>query len=84
MNLENSVILPREDFVELQEAAWAQTPATTGERVASTVQTTIICFAAAAAVTAGTWGWAKACDWKDERTLARAKEDPKYKVNPTQ
>lgn len=84
MNLENSVILPREDFVELQEAAWAQPTATLGNRVASTLQTTIICFSAAAAVTAGTWGWAKACDWKDERALARAKEDPKYKVNPIQ
>ena len=83
MNLENSVIIPRDDFVELQEAAWTAPPATIGERVGSTLQTTIICFGVAAAVTAGTWGWAKACDWKDERSLARAKEDPKYKVNPT-
>lgn len=81
MNLENSVILPREDFVELQEAAWAMPSTTPGERVASTVQTSIICFAVAAAVTAGTWGWAKACDWKDERALARAKDDPRYNYN---
>ena len=79
MNLENSVILPREDFVELQEAAWAQTPATLGERVAGTVQTSLVCFGIAAAVTAGTWGWAKALDWKDERRLARMREELKLK-----
>lgn len=79
MSLENSVILPREDFVELQTAAWAQNPPSASERVGSTIQTTFICMGVAAAVTAGTWGWAKALDWKDERRLARVRAEHEIK-----
>lgn len=75
MELSNSVILPREDFVELQTAAWSQTPASAKDRIAGTVQTTIIFGAMAAAVTAGTWGWAKAVDWREERAFQRRQRE---------
>lgn len=71
MDFSNSVIMPREDFVELQTAAWDQTPPTAKERVAQTIQTTAICMGIAAAATAGSWGWVKAMDWYDERQLKR-------------
>lgn len=70
-NLENSVILPREDFLELQQVAWDQNPPSTKERIASTAQTTAVCFVMAGAFGAGTWAWAKAVDWRDERKFKR-------------
>jgi hypothetical protein len=82
MDLSNSVIIPREDFLELQAVAWDSTPPAAKERIGSTIQTTFICMGVAAAVSAGTWGYATAMNWKDERTLRRAMLDPKYKDSP--
>ena len=79
MDFSNSVILPREDFVELQTAAWDQTPPTASERAASILHTTILVGSIAGAVTAGTWGWAKAVDWLEERRIKRMRDT----LNPT-
>lgn len=67
MNLADSVIIPREDFAELEAVAYNQDPTPLGERVASTVQTTLVLAGMAAAVTAGSWGWAKAMDWLETK-----------------
>lgn len=73
------VALPREDYIELTSAAYDQTPATVGERVGSTVQTTAMVLGLSAAVTAGTWGWAKAVDWLEERRLRRTLDEAQKK-----
>lgn len=69
MDFSNSVILPREDFIELQENAL--TPLSAGQRIAGTVQTTIIFGALTAASVAGVYGWAKIMDWLEERRFQR-------------
>ena len=71
LDFANSVIMPREDFIELQTAAWDTTPTTVGTRIASTVQTTLVCAVLAGAFTAGCWGWAKATDWLEEKNYQR-------------
>jgi hypothetical protein len=78
MDLSNSVILPRDDFAELQEAAWNQPAATLKERAGGTAQMLIICAGIAGAITAASWGWAKAMDWREEKELQRAMTHPKY------
>jgi len=71
MDLSNHVIVPREDFIELQEVAYNQPTPSLGERAASTAQTTLVFAGIAAALTAGSYGWAKAMDWREERQLRR-------------
>lgn len=56
----NSVILPREDFIELSTAAWDHHPTPVAERVATTIQTTIVCSVLALAFSGATWAWYKA------------------------
>lgn len=65
------VAMPRDDYYELQAAADNQPPMSTGQRVASTVHSTAVVIGIAAAVTAGSWGWAKAVDWLEDRRLKR-------------
>jgi hypothetical protein len=79
-DLSNSVIMPREDFIELSTVAFDNSHVpTAGERVATTVQTLTVFSGLAAAVTAATWGWAKAVDWREkkqhERELAKRQFD---------
>lgn len=78
----NSVIMPREDFIELSTAAFDNhhTPPLS-ERAASTAQTTFIFAAMAAAVTAGSWGWAKAVDWREKQAHERKMDELKVKDN---
>lgn len=76
MDLENSVILPREDFLELQAVAWNQPPATRKERAESVTQSTLIFAGIAAAWAAGTWGWVTAMEWKAKRDFERSLIDP--------
>jgi hypothetical protein len=71
MDFSNSVIMPREDFIELSEAAWHTPPASLKMKAATTVQYTLFFVAATAAVTAGSWGIAKAMNWFEEETLKR-------------
>ena len=67
---DNHVILPREDFIELQASAM-ESP-TIPDRIATSVQTTLALGALAGAWVGGAWGTAKALDWLEER---RAKRD---------
>jgi len=67
---ENHVVLPREDFIELNTAA--HTDPSVGDRIASTTQTTLVFGALAAGVTATAFGIAKATDWLEERRYKRA------------
>jgi len=71
MDLENHVILPREEFSDLRDAYWERQPIAPGERVAQSLQSTVFLATFAAAVTAGAWGWAKALDWLEERNFQR-------------
>lgn len=79
-DLNESVIMPREDFLELSEAAWNQTY-TTGERIAGVAQTTITVFGISAAVAAGTWGWAKALDWLEDRRYKRVIAERQFEID---
>lgn len=69
--LSNSVIMPREDFIELSEAAWNQPTPSAGERVAGTLQTTVVCAALAGMVAGASWGWATAAEWLEEKRFQR-------------
>jgi hypothetical protein len=71
MDLSNSVIMPREDFLELQAVSSSQTPTTTSDRLATTAQTFAFFAILAGSVTAGSWGWAKAMDWYDSKKFDR-------------
>lgn len=79
MDLSNSVILPREDFAELQETAWTQTPTSASQRVASTIQTSLVIAGLAAGASVSMWVWVKAMDWREERIAARMAANPEYK-----
>lgn len=57
MDLSNSVVMPREDFIELSTAAWDHHPTPPSERFAQTLQTSTIFMAMAAAFSVGTWVW---------------------------
>lgn len=79
MDLADSVIMPAEDFAELQLAAWSPSPKpTAGQRLGSTVQTIVVSAALSGAVAAACWGWAKAMDWREEKTFQRMQRDPKF------
>lgn len=71
MDLSNSVIMPRDDFDELTNAAYSNQHVPFKDRAASTAQTTFVFAALAGAVTAGAWGCTKAVDWLEERRLKR-------------
>lgn len=82
-----SVIIPREDFVELETAAYDNSHVpTAGERVAQTLQTGGVLGLMAACVVAGTWGWAAGVDWLEARRQRRfiAKHDLVTKPSPSQ
>lgn len=69
--LKDSVILPREDFLELQAETYRPNPTTRKDRMEATAQTFAFCAIVAAAVTAGSFGWAKAMEWRESKTFAR-------------
>ena len=73
-DLSNSVIMPQEDFLMLQEAAWNQPKVTIGDRVATDVQTLVFCTILGGAILAVTWGWHKAADWREEKHYQRSAE----------
>lgn len=78
-DLKNSVIMPREDFIELSTAAYDNHHVpSAGERIGSTLQNTILFAGIAATVTAGTWGWAMALDWRESRKLRRDMERAQF------
>ncbi len=66
------VVLPADDFREMQSAAFSQPSPSGGERIASSAQTFFLFATIAGAVTAGSYGWASAIDWLEERRQKRA------------
>lgn len=82
MDLSQSVVLPREDFMELQMAAWQHVPVPVKDRIAQTIQTSAVCMGLAAAVVVGTWGCFKAVDWLDERQLKRTIAERESQKDP--
>lgn len=69
MDLNNHIFLPKEDYYELLAASWA--PKTTGDRIATTVQTVIFFAAFSGAAVGGSWGIVKAVNWLEKRRLER-------------
>lgn len=68
----NSVIVPREDFIELETAAYQNNHVPdAAERVGQTLQTAGVFALMTAAVVGGTWGWAAGVDWLEKRRQAR-------------
>lgn len=84
--LSNSVIIPREDFVELQTAAFDNSHVPDArERVAQTLQTAGFFGIMAGAVVAATWGYATGVDWLEKRRQKRWDAKHEKIVNsPTQ
>lgn len=81
-DLSNSVIMPREDFIELSTAAFDNSHVpSVGERVGTTVQTTMVFAGIAAAVTAGSWGWAKAMEFLEEKRFQREMAKRQFEID---
>jgi len=83
--LYNSVIMPREDFMELSQVAFdnSHVPGF-GERAGQVTQTTFILGAVAGAFVACAWGWAKAMDWYETRQHERSLAEKKFDLeNPS-
>ena len=73
MDFSNSVIMPREDFIELSTVAFDNNnPVPIKERLATTAQTTATCAIIGSAFVLGTWGYVKAHDWLEEKRFKRA------------
>lgn len=75
MDLSKHVLLSEDAFAELSAAAWNRDPTPMSERVAGTMQATIVFAGIAGAFTAAAWGIAKAVDWYETRALARMRDE---------
>lgn len=84
-DLNNSVIMPREDFIELSTVAFDNSHVPSfGERTGSIIQTTFVLGAVAASVTAAAWGISKATDWLENRQHERRMAVRKFEIdNPS-
>lgn len=81
-DLSQSVIIPREDLIELQTAAFDNSHVpTVGERVGNTTQALVTFAGIAAAITGATWGWAKANDWLENRRHKRDLAEKQFKID---
>lgn len=69
IDFSNSVILPRDEYIELSTTAWGQNT-TVADRVAGTLQTTAFCTVLVAAFSAGTYVWYKAMSKLEDKKLA--------------
>ena len=81
IDLPTSVILPREDFMELQIAAWDSTPPSVKDRALNSAQTTLVFAVMSGAVVAGCWGWAKATDWLEEKNFRRRQAEKQFNID---
>ena len=80
--LSESVIMPREDFIELSTVAFDNHHIpSVSERVANTIQITAVFGVMAAAVTAGSWGWAKAVEWRERKAHERGMEKAQFAID---
>jgi hypothetical protein len=82
----NSVIIPREDFIELQTVAFDnQHDTTVGERIGTIIQTTTVLAGVAGAFAAASWGWAKAMDWYETKQHERKLAEKQFDIdNPVE
>ena len=78
--LKDSVILPREDFLELEAAAFDQ-HFSGKERVAQTAQPFAVFVGLAAAVTAGAAAVAKVRDWYETRAMNRRQVERLFEID---
>lgn len=78
-DLGNSVILPREDYDELQSNANGTTP-TTSERIASVLHTSAIFGSMAGAVLGASWAYSWARDWRERRQHERQMKQAEFQV----
>ena len=69
--LQNSVIIPREDFSKLQDAAYEQAPQTASEHFLGVLHSAGVAASLATAFVAAVWGWAKAMEWRDNKVHER-------------
>jgi hypothetical protein len=81
-DLQNSVIMPREDFIELSQVAFdnAHVP-TFGERAGQITQTTMVLGALTGAFVMSAWGWAKAMDWFETRKHDRNLAERQFEID---
>ncbi len=81
MDLTNHVILTTEDFRELQYAAFDKPalPKTTGDRIGTAAQTTLVYAGFAATFGAACWAWAKASDYLEEKNFQRRLREKQIK-----
>lgn len=79
--IEGHYIVPREDFLELQQVAYDQPTPTAGERFGSVMQTTAVFAGLAGAITACSWGIAKATDWYEERRSQRERAAKQFDLD---
>jgi hypothetical protein len=81
-DLGNSVIIPREDFLELQTVAFDNSHVPSfGERAGAITQTLAVFAGVAGMVTFATWGWAKANDWREKRQYERELAKRKFEID---
>lgn len=71
MDISKSVILPREDFLELQANSFNRPPMSFNQRAASALQTAVYLTVLSVSITAMSYGWAKAMDWLDQKKFDR-------------
>lgn len=67
MDFSKSVIMPREDFEELQIAAWSQIPTPAGERVAGIIHTSTVLGVIGVVFSVCTWTWYKAAEKLEQK-----------------
>lgn len=72
MDLSTSVIIPREDFLELQEVAYDNKyPVSIADRAANTAQTIVVVGGLGTIAVAVVWGFTRITDKLDERRYKR-------------
>jgi len=79
MDFSNSVIIPRDDFVELETAAYSQTNKSIKDRSLDTVQASVIIVVIGGAFAASAWAWAKANDWYEKKAREKRLLDSESK-----
>ena len=78
MDLSNSIVLPREDFFDLQKEALNQLPVTNKERVKTIGQTIVVSSIITGAVIGGRWAWLKLTEKYAEKALQRRIREPQF------
>ena len=81
-DLSNSVIMPREDFVELSTVAFDNSHVpSAGERIASVTQTTAVFAVMGGAIVLVTAGCTKVIDWYETRVHNRKLAELQFEID---